>query len=147
MLPKGLIKEQKWLLVREDWNVDTGIGTGLVGRGQIGKGMWAMPDAMSDMMESKVAHPRGWGQHGLGAFANGSRAPCDALSRGFRSRPPARVGSEVAGGFRGYPHALLGGGRVDGRRDRKESWTTMPREFWKTSCWVGQGIGVQRSSI
>ncbi len=58
MLPKGLIKEQKWLLAYEDWNVDTGIGTGLVGRGQIGKGMWAMPDAMSDMMESKVAHPR-----------------------------------------------------------------------------------------
>ena len=58
MLPKSLIKEQKWLLAYEDWNVDTGIETGLVGRGQIGKGMWAMPDAMSDMMESKVAHPR-----------------------------------------------------------------------------------------
>ena len=58
MLPKGPIKEQKWLLAYEDWNVDTGIETGLVGRGQIGKGMWAMPDAMSDMMESKVAHPR-----------------------------------------------------------------------------------------
>jgi len=57
MLPKAQIKDQKWLLAYEDWNVDAGIGTGLVGRGQIGKGMWAMPDAMGDMMESKIAHP------------------------------------------------------------------------------------------
>ena len=57
MLPKAQIKDQKWLLAYEDWNVDTGIGTGLVERGQIGKGMWAMPDAMGDMMESKIDHP------------------------------------------------------------------------------------------
>ena len=58
MLPKAEIREQRWLRAYEDWNVDVGIATGLVGRAQIGKGMWTMPERMRAMVETKIGHPQ-----------------------------------------------------------------------------------------
>ena len=57
MLPKMEIKNQRWLGAYEDQNVDIGIETGLVGKAQIGKGMWTMPEEMRKMVETKMAHP------------------------------------------------------------------------------------------
>ncbi len=58
MLPKGAIRTQPWLGIYEDRNVSIGVESGLDGKAQIGKGMWAMPDLMHAMLEQKIGHVR-----------------------------------------------------------------------------------------
>ena len=58
MVFKGDMKKSTWLNTYEDWNVDVGLSCGFSGKAQIGKGMWAMPEQMANMMEQKISHPK-----------------------------------------------------------------------------------------
>ena len=58
MIFKGDMKSSTWLNTYENWNVDVGLECGFSEKAQIGKGMWAIPDKMSEMIKQKIVHPK-----------------------------------------------------------------------------------------
>ena len=138
---------QRWIKAYEDWNVDTGLACGLRGRAQIGKGMWAAPDRMADMLDAEDRPPAGRRELRVGAVADRGDAARHALPPGRRRRAPARARPAAAAGLARRP-------ADDPARRPWPSWTDDERRaevdnnvqgiLGYVVRWVDQGIGCSK---
>ena len=145
VVSKGAMRSATWLGAYENNNVDTGLAAGLPGHGQIGKGMWAKPDALAEMVDAKGGHPKAgastaWVPSPTAATLHAMHyheVSVAAVQASLRSRQPASIDAMLE-------PPLLGGTNLSAEAVQRELDNNAQGILGYVVRWIDQGIGCSK---